>query len=214
FRIELGEIEATLLRHPAIQACAVLVREDRPEEKRLLAYVVVHQESTQGTGQGLALSAPTLRSYLQDCLPAYMIPATFVPLNTLPLTPNGKVDRHALATKALAQEGPGGKETVIAPRTPIEKALAAIWTDLLHLEVVGISDNFFALGGHSLLAVQLLNRMNKQFGLALSLASLFQVPTIEQAAALLQKELGLEVPRTSVAQGTQAVASSCVPIQP
>jgi amino acid adenylation domain-containing protein len=240
FRIEPGEIEATLLRHPAIQACVVLVREELPGEKRLVAYCVVHQGSAQGTGQEPTLSAPTvpaLCTYLQDRLPAYMLPATFVLLDNLPLMPNGKVDRHALATKAVLAQGTGpiGNKAMVTPRTHIEKALAAIWTDLLHLEQVSISDNFFALGGHSLLAVQLLNRMNKQFGLSLSLAMLFQVPTIEQAAALLQKEVIPEEPctpeelRTPVAQGTgseprtgqgpalsapTAGTSSYVPIQP
>jgi hypothetical protein len=108
-------------------------------------------------------SIPTaLRSYLQDRLPLYMIPATFVLLDTLPLTPNGKVDRRALALKTLPTAL--DNRTVVAPRNHVEKALAAIWQDLLHLEQVSVTDNFFAVGGHSLLAVRLLNRINQQFG--------------------------------------------------
>jgi thioesterase domain-containing protein/acyl carrier protein len=207
FRIELGEIETTLMGHPAIRECVVLVREDPSGEKRLVAYLVVRQGQpmglvgtglAQGTGQGLVgartgaspvPTAPALRSYLQDRLPAYMIPATFVLLDALPRTSNGKVDRRALALKTLPTEL--DNRTVVAPRTHVEKALAAIWQDLLYLEQVSITDNFFAVGGHSLLVVRLLNRINKQFGdTQLSLTKLLQVPTIEQIATLVQKEVG------------------------
>jgi aspartate racemase len=199
FRIEPGEIEATLRRHPTIQECVVLVREDMPGEKQLVAYAAVCQ--------GQTFIASDLRSYLQDRLPAYMIPATFVPLDALPKLSNGKVNRHALVQEP--RPGPAEDRTVVAPRTPIEKALVAIWTDLLNLEQVSISDNFFEVGGHSLLAVQLLNRMNKQFGSSgLSLSKLFQVPTIEQAAALLQKEV-----RELPARASQVTSSPCVSIQ-
>jgi amino acid adenylation domain-containing protein len=213
FRIELGEIEATIRGHPAIQECVVLAREDPSGEKRLIAYSVVCQ--------GQTFVADDLRSYLQDRLPAYMIPSAFVPLDALPLLPNGKVNRHALVQEPRLR--PTEKRTMVAPRTPIEKALAAIWTDLLNLGQVSISDNFFEVGGHSLSAVQLLNRMNKQFGpwrkahglQALSLTTLFQIPTIEQAAALLQEEARPEEPRSLVARGTiPTVMSSIVTIQP
>jgi natural product biosynthesis luciferase-like monooxygenase protein/amino acid adenylation domain-containing protein/non-ribosomal peptide synthase protein (TIGR01720 family) len=193
FRIELGEIETTLMSHPVIQECAVLVQEDPSGEKRLVAYLVVLQGQPMelvgaGSAQGTIPTAPALRSYLQDRLPIYMIPATFVLLDALPRTSNGKVDRRVLASKTL----PMGLDnrTMVAPRTHVEKALAAIWRDLLHLEQVSITDNFFAVGGHSLLAVRLLNRINQQFGeTQLSLTTLLQVPTIEQIAALVQKEV-------------------------
>ena len=200
-RIELGEIEAILRGHPAIQECVVLAREDLSGEKRLVAY------ATEIVGAGLIPAPTLLRTYLQERLPLYMIPSTFVLLDALPLLPNGKVDRRALVQEP--RTGLTENRTVVAPRTRVEKALAAIWTDLLNLEQVGISDNFFDVGGHSLLAVQLLNRMKKQFGQSnLSLATLFQVPTIEQAAALLEKEVRSEESRIPVAQVAQAMGLS------
>ncbi|TMC19790.1 MAG: non-ribosomal peptide synthetase, partial [Chloroflexi bacterium] len=108
-----------------------------------------------------------------------------------PLMPNGKVDRRTLALKTPSKGLE--RKTVVAPRTPLEKALAAIWMDLLHIEQVSITDNFFDLGGHSLLTVQLLTRINQQFGSGqLSLTTLFHAPTIEQVAALLRKEMSIE----------------------
>src|SRR5436305_8616497 len=131
-----------------------------------------------------------------------MVPAFFVLLDALPLTPNGKVDRKALPVPDRSHfpdktEIPPEKTPPGVPQTPLQEQLALIWAELLHLPLVGIYDNFFELGGHSLLAVQLLNRMNKQFGpwrkarglQAISLATLFQAPTIEQATALLQRSV-------------------------
>jgi thioesterase domain-containing protein len=198
-RIELGEIETALRAYPAIEDCVVLLREDEAGDKRLVAYPVVQQ------GQRLTISE--LRSYLQDRLPLYMIPSNFVLLAALPRLSNGKVDRRALV---LTQDmGLTESRTVVAPRTPVEIALATIWTDLLRLEQVSVSDNFFELGGHSLLAAQLLNRINQQFGTALSLPTLFRIPTIAQVAALLQTEMKELNGRASV-----LVPSLCVPIQP
>ncbi len=177
----------------------VPIREDAPPDKRLMASVLGEGSNVEGEavvagsephttiGASPMATAPALRSYLQEQLPSYMVPSSFVLLDTLPLLPNGKVDRRALEQMPIEKRLEN--KTRVAPRTRTEKALAAIWMDLLNLEQVSISDNFFEVGGHSLLAVQLLNRMNKQFGLSLPLPTLFQVPTIEQVAALLQKEV-------------------------
>src|SRR5262249_55791990 len=151
-----------------------------------------------------------IREHLRTRLPESLLPNSFVLLERLPLLPNGKIDR--LALPQVDQKRLELHDTYVAPRTPIEKRLSAIWMELLNLEQVSITDNFFEVGGNSLLAVQLLNRMKKEFssdGLqALSLPTLFQAPTIEQAAALVQKEVGL------VSQDIPAERTSvCVPLQ-
>ncbi|MBI1877085.1 MAG: AMP-binding protein, partial [Chloroflexi bacterium] len=174
FRIELGEIEAALEQHPAIQQAVVLA----PGNERLVAYVVPQHQP------GPAIDE--LRSYLKQKLPEYMIPAIFLVLETMPLNSNGKIDR-----KALPQPDPatfGLEETYIAPRTPVEKALAGLWANVLGLERIGIRDNFFEMGGHSLLAVRLMAQIHKQFGQDLPLATLFQGATIEHLAGVLHRQ--------------------------
>src|SRR5947199_3401067 len=181
FRIELGEIEAALLALAAIEQAMVLVREDIPGDKRLVAYLVC--------APGQTLQVESLRSQLQQQLPAYMVPSAFVPLNALPLTSNGKVDRRALPSPD--QSRPGLEKTFVAPNTRSEEVLAKIWANLLKLEQVGIHDNFFDLGGHSLLAVRLMSQIEKSFGKKLPLAILFQAPTIEQLAELIIEDVVL-----------------------
>ncbi|MEX0805585.1 MAG: amino acid adenylation domain-containing protein [Candidatus Binatia bacterium] len=177
FRIELGEIESVLGQQAAVREAAVLAREDNPGDKRLVAYVVPRQEA-----------APTiseLRSFLKQKLPEYMIPSLFVFLDSLPLSPNGKVDRKALP--APDQNRPESDESYVAPRTPAEQILAAIWAKLLGVNQVGIRDNFFDLGGHSLLAVRLFAEIEKAFKKRPPLASLFQEATIEHLASLISE---------------------------
>ena len=181
FRIELGEIEAALLALAAIEQAVVLVREDIPGDKRLVAYLVC--------APGQTLQVESLRSQLQQQLPVYMVPSAFVPLNALPLTSNGKVDRRALPSPD--QSRPGLEKTFVAPNTRSEEVLAKIWANLLKLEQVGIHDNFFDLGGHSLLAVRLMSQIEKSFGKKLPLAILFQAPTIEQLAELIIEDVVL-----------------------
>ena len=180
FRIELGEIEAVLGKQPGIRDAAVIVREDAPGNKRLVAYIVPKQE---------LIPIKELRSYLMNELPDYMVPSAFVTLEALPLTPNGKIDRRALPVPE--QSRPDLEEAFVAPRTPTEEALAKIWTRLLKLELVGIHDNFFDLGGHSLLAVRLIRQTEKAFGKKLPLVALFQAPTIEQLAELISQSIVL-----------------------
>ncbi len=140
FRIELGEIEALLSQHSDVQQAVVIAREDIPGDKRLVAYIVPNQK--------LDVSVTTLKRFLQEKLPYYMVPAVFVILDSLPLTPNGKVDRQNLPVGDRSR--PDLEETFVAPRNSTEATLASIWAELLGLEQIGIDDNFFNLGGHSL----------------------------------------------------------------
>jgi amino acid adenylation domain-containing protein len=179
YRIEPGEVEAALTQHPAVREAVVLAREDGPGDTRLVAYVVPNQPP------GPSMS--DLRSFLQAKLPNYMVPSTFVMLAALPLTPNGKVDRRALPAPAPTR--PALDDALVAPRTPVEAALAAIWAEILRLPQVGVHDNFFALGGHSLLATQVISRLQAAFQVDLPLRRLFEAPTVaELAQALIAHE--------------------------
>ncbi|MET7305354.1 phosphopantetheine-binding protein, partial [Embleya sp. NPDC005575] len=176
YRIELGEIEAALLTHDHIDTAAVVLREDAPGDRRLVAYVVASAGTTAPATGGL-------RAHLQRDLPEYMVPAAFVTLEALPLTPNGKVDRKALpAPGPLRPDSDGG---YAAPRNPVERAVTAIWADVLTLEAVGIHDNFFELGGHSLLATQVTSRIRKTLGLDVPVRTLFAAPTPAQLATAM-----------------------------
>ncbi|MEH2284582.1 MAG: amino acid adenylation domain-containing protein [Nostoc sp.] len=177
FRIELGEIEALLSQHPDVQQAVAIAREEIPGDKRLVAYIVPNQK--------LDVSASTLRRYLQEKLPNYMVPAVFVILNSLPLTPNGKVDRQNLP--AGDRTRPDLEETFLAPRNPIEETLAVIWTELLALKEIGVNDNFFYLGGHSLIATQILSRVREVFQVELSFNHIFENPTIAGLAQLIEQ---------------------------
>jgi len=177
FRIELGEIEAVLSQHPAVQEVVVLAREDKPGDKRLVAYLVPQAD--------LDPIVADLRHFLGEKLPSYMVPAAFVILANLPLTPNGKINRQALPAPDdidLAQQ-----ESFVAPRTKLEAQLAQVWEDVLAIRPIGIKDNFFDLGGHSLLAIRLLTQIARSTGRKLHLATLFQGPTIEQQARIMQE---------------------------
>jgi len=172
FRIELGEIEAALQQHPGVRENVVVVREDVPGDKRLVAYVV---EKTPG-----ALAAGELRSALQEKLPDYMVPTAFVMLDVLPLTGNGKVDRRALPTP---QKSAGSSPANTAPQSDTEQMLAALWADLLGVETVGLQDDFFALGGNSLSALVLAARLQALLGVDCGVKSIFAAPTLAQLAA-------------------------------
>jgi amino acid adenylation domain-containing protein len=173
FRIELGEIEAVLGQHPAVRESVVAAREDAPGEKRLVAYVVADQESTPTINE--------LRSFLKEKLPSHMIPSAFVMLESLPLSPNGKVDRRVLPVPDRAR--PELAETFVASRTPVEEALASIWSKILVVEQVGIYDNFFELGGHSLLVAKLIAEIQRDLRVDLPVRAVFEFPTIAQLAA-------------------------------
>lgn len=175
-RVELSEIEAVLARHPAVRQVVVMAREDVPGETRLVAYVVSREEPAV---------LDDLRDHVLRSLPDYMLPSAFVLLDALPLTPNGKVDRQALP--APDQSRPALPSIFVAARTPLEEAIAGIWSDLLEVRQVGIHDNFFALGGHSLLAMQVISRLRAIFEVEVPLQRFLDEPTVAQLAALLQQ---------------------------
>jgi amino acid adenylation domain-containing protein len=192
FRIELGEIEAVLARQVGVRQGVVIVREDEPGEKRLVAYIVKAAERAPTTKE--------LRSYLKKKLPDYMVPAAFVTLDTLPLTPNGKVDRNSLP--APEQLRIMSQDQFAPPRDVLESTLVHIWQSLLGSNPIGIRDNFFDLGGHSLLAAKLIHQVEQTFGKILSINTLFEASTIERLATVLRERSPL--PRLS----------RVVPIQP
>ncbi|HEX2202014.1 MAG TPA: non-ribosomal peptide synthase/polyketide synthase [Longimicrobium sp.] len=173
FRIELGEIEAVLRQHPAVGDAAVVVRGEGGD-KRLVAYVVAHQ------GQGA--DAAALKAHLKGRLPEFMVPSAVVPMETLPLTPSGKVDRRALP----APEAAGGGGGFVEPRTETERAVAAVWAEVLRNERVGVHDDFFDAGGHSLRAAQAMSRLRDAFGVDLPLRALFEAPTVAELAERIE----------------------------
>ncbi|MGB9179574.1 MAG: amino acid adenylation domain-containing protein, partial [Pyrinomonadaceae bacterium] len=177
FRIELGEIETVLSDHVAVRECIVMAREDTPDHKQLVAYVVAEAN--------VNLSLKELRGFLRDKLPAYMVPSAFVMLDEMPLTPNGKVDRRALA--ALEQPCMELAAAYVAPRNPIEEKLAAIWAEVIGIERVGIDDNFFELGGHSLLATRIISAARKTFRVEIPVRNIFETPTVASFARAIEQ---------------------------
>ncbi|WP_405944658.1 non-ribosomal peptide synthase/polyketide synthase [Streptomyces sp. NBC_00932] len=170
FRIELGEVEAVLAEHPGIARAAVIVRQDRAQGPRLIAYL---QAAT-----GAELRPEDLRAHLRARLPEYMVPAAFVSLDALPLTPNGKLDRRALP-EPESTPAPAGR----APHSTHEHVLAGLFAEVLGLPQVGVDDDFFDLGGHSLLATRLVARVRATLGVELALSALFRTPTVAGLAA-------------------------------
>ena len=166
FRIELGEIEAALRKHPAVREAVVTAWDAGAGEKELAAYCV----ATDGE-----FPVGQIREHLKTLLPDYMIPNAVVALGAIPLNPSGKVDYRALPRPVRRRDE---QTTYVAPRNADEEALADIWREVLHLEQVGVDDNFFALGGHSLLATQIVSRIGHRMNVTLPLGEMFQAPTI------------------------------------
>ncbi|AVH66608.1 non-ribosomal peptide synthetase [Nostoc sp. 'Peltigera membranacea cyanobiont' N6] len=179
FRIELAEIEAILIQHSDIKQVVVIVREDEPGNKYLVAYIVTNDNQP---------TPSTLRNFLKKKLPDYMIPAAFVFIEALPLMPNGKINRRALPAADNFQRNL--EVDFIPPHTPTEQELAKIWVEVLKVKEVGIHDNFFELGGHSLLATQVISRLREAFSLDFPLRYLFENPTI---AELSQKVIAQQI---------------------
>ncbi|NJL19901.1 MAG: amino acid adenylation domain-containing protein, partial [Leptolyngbyaceae cyanobacterium SM1_3_5] len=165
FRIEPGEIEALLTQHPDVQSSAVIVHERG--EKRLVAYVVSARQTSID-----------FRRFLREKLPEYMVPSAVILLDSLPLTPNGKIDYRSLPHPDQITR----TEAIVAPRTELEKAIAAIFTDVLEVKKISITDDFFELGGHSLLATRLIAQLQQTCQLEISVADLFEAPTIAELA--------------------------------
>jgi amino acid adenylation domain-containing protein len=175
YRVELGEVEAVLNQHPDVKDSAVLIRRAASEESSLVAFVVLAGEKSADGDE--------LRAFIHERLPVYMVPARIVRLDCLPTMPNGKVDRRALSQLA--------EETVpcracIEPRSNVESKLVEIWSQLLGVGQVGISDDFFELGGESLLAVRLMGRIEREFRRDLPVTTLFENATIEKLAGIIE----------------------------
>ncbi|MDP3980440.1 MAG: amino acid adenylation domain-containing protein, partial [Chlamydiota bacterium] len=168
YRIELGEIEVALSKHEEVKQAIVTTREDQPGQKRLIAYITLKHQETPSTS--------SLRAYLQNFLPDYMIPSIYVPLHDVPRTPSGKIDRGSLP-EPLGKR-PELEQVYIAPKSSFECILSNLWTQILYIDRVGIHDNFFDLGGNSLLAIQTISRLKQEHGIKLSIAALFQHPNI------------------------------------
>ncbi|MGF1426683.1 amino acid adenylation domain-containing protein [Kitasatospora sp. LaBMicrA B282] len=171
YRVELGEIEARLLARADVTEAVVVAREDVPGDRRLVAYLVA---------DGAVPETAELRGWLEQALPSYMVPATFVVLPALPLSQIGKVDRGALPAPDTARPDLGAR--LVAPRTPTERAIAEVWCHVLGLDEVGVHDDFFALGGHSLLATRVVSRLAKEHGFEVPLRLLFEAPTVGELA--------------------------------
>ena len=172
FRVETGEIEASLRNHPEVQRAAVIQREDTPGDRRLVAYIV----SPYSPGP----TPSSLREYLKERLPEYMIPSAFVELDSLPLLTNGKLDRGALAPPT--DDDVDGIRDYVAPTTETQRVVAEMFGELLGVEQVGATDDFFALGGHSLLATQAIARLRTVFEVELEVHLLFTAPTVDALA--------------------------------
>ena len=178
FRIELGEIETVLAQHDRVRQAIVSRREDPPGNPQLIGYVV-----PSGDGELSASELDELRGRLQQHLPDYMIPSAIVSLPELPCLPNGKINRRALP----APPGAGSPaDRFEAPRNSTESHLATLWRAILHVERIGIHDNFFSLGGNSLIATRLTSRLRAAFDLDLPLRTLFDRPTIAELAARIE----------------------------
>ncbi|MCH9652218.1 MAG: non-ribosomal peptide synthase/polyketide synthase [Deltaproteobacteria bacterium] len=201
FRIEPGEVEAVLGDCPQLAEAVVLVRQDTPGDRRLVAYAVPQPEQPDQPGQPGPSDQPVtvedLRSFLSERLPAYMVPTAFVLLDALPLTANGKVDRRALP--APERHGQGA----LAPRTQTEQILAATWQEVLGLEELGMEENFFELGGHSLLATKVVSRLRHALRAEVPLRALFENPTVASLAPVVEAALrsgqGFEKPALEAA---------------
>ncbi len=194
FRIELGEIEALLNKHNDISKAVVIIREDKPSTKKIVAYYVSGNAN---------LENKELAEYLSGTLPEYMIPSFFVKLKNIPLTPNGKIDRKALPAPTV--EDISTKEEYIEPQTGKEKLLAEVWQELLGFEKIGLNDNFFKLGGDSIVAIQMIAKA-KQKGLKITPVQIFQNQTL-QKLAFAAKE-------TTIVDAEQGLVQGIAPLTP
>jgi amino acid adenylation domain-containing protein len=191
YRIELGEIEAVLQAHEGVRACAVIVREDQPAEKRVVAYVIKNG----------AVRAEAFREFLKERLPEYMVPSAFVEMEQLPLTPNGKVDRKALPAPKREWDDRRG---YTGPRNGEEEILCGLFAEVLNRDRVGVHDDFFAIGGHSLLATRLISRIRATLGIDVALRSVFESPTIAKLASQLQDDGGARKAQISLRRHPKA----------
>lgn len=177
FRVELQEIENTLSSHPSIASAIVIAKQNKSADKKLIAYVVLKQ--------GYLIDLGSIKTYLADRLPSYMCPTVIIPIESIPLTSNGKVDKAALPDIDSLNYRDIDEDSYIAPRTYVEKELAAIWCEVLNINKVGINDSFFEIGGHSLLLTRLASRISHKFNVDIPLKVLFDTPTIVQMTSAI-----------------------------
>ena len=200
FRIELGEIEGALKQHPGITQAVVVVREDTPGDKRLVAYVVPSSTPPPGAAE--------LRGWLKQQLPKYMVPASYVVLDKLPISSNGKIDRKALPAPERDDGASGSSSTYITPRNDTEHKLAEIFSRVLGLEQVGIDDDFFDLGGHSLTAMRVISLLKSELDVDLPVRIMFKAHSVAQIAAVVAERALAGHGNLSEEWGT------CIRIQP
>jgi amino acid adenylation domain-containing protein len=189
FRIEMGEIETLLDSHPAVRQSVVVVHEDSRGQKRLVAYFVPAQEQSP--------SIEDLRTHLQLRVPAYMIPATFIPLSELPLTFNGKINRKALPAPDQSTGSDTGEAYLrsglscayVPPGNEVERTMVAIWEEYLNISPIGIHDRFDELGGDSLLILQVISRLYNTFLVRLAIRDFLTDPTIARLATIISQRL-------------------------
>jgi amino acid adenylation domain-containing protein len=185
FRVDVTEVEATLANHPDVKNVTVIGKNDQSGNTRLVAYVVPKSHPGPATA--------SLRSFLEQKLPEYMVPSSFVFLDELPLMSTGKVNRRGLPDPGRRR--PELSTPLISPRTPIENEIAKIWADVLALDEVGVNDNFLDLGGHSLAASRIVSEMVRSFQLELPLKALFDSPTVAEMASLVMQNQTKKVAR-------------------
>jgi acyl carrier protein len=192
FRIELTEIESMLARHPSVKECAVMARADSGSEPRLVAYLVIGQDTPPGVED--------LRNHLSQKLPEYMVPSAFVFLDAFPLTVNGKLDRDALP--APGSERPRLASEYVAPQSDLEKMLADLWKTALRQDQASVNDNFFDLGADSLILTAVHRRLQSELKREIPITELFQFPTIRSLA----ERLGANCEETALGDKTHARA--------
>jgi amino acid adenylation domain-containing protein len=179
-RVELGEIEAVLSQHPAVREAVVLLREDVPDDKRLVAYIVAKQDQK--------LSISELRDYLKQKLPDFMVPSHFITLDAFPLTPNQKVDRKALP--APDRVSIDSERVYAPPKSKLQQTIVNIWQEVLKVSRVGVNDNFFELGGHSLLIIRVYYRLREEINKGITITDMFRFPTISALTEYLSHGSG------------------------
>ncbi|WP_191877993.1 non-ribosomal peptide synthetase [Streptomyces filipinensis] len=183
YRIELGEIEAALTDQPGVDRAAVVVQETQEGEKSLVAYLVGAADRQ--------LDADAVRERVAEVLPAYMVPSAVAVLDALPLTPNGKLDRKALPSVDRSAD------RYEAPATPVEEHIAEIWSDILGRERISVQESFFEIGGHSILAIRMTSTLQDEFGIDLSLRTVFEHPTVRSLAAAVEDHIRAEIEQMS-----------------
>jgi acyl carrier protein len=192
-RVEIGEIEVVLRQYPQVREAAVAAKQDSYGNLRLVGYVVPEP--------GEKPTVESLRRFLGDRLPEYMIPAVFMMLMALPLTHNGKIDRGALPEPDRAR--PEMEQTYVSPSTALERTLTEIWCRVLGLDRIGINDNFFDLGGTSVLAVHLVTQVQQVLGIEVRIVKLFQYPNVSLMAKYLSQDQRDQVSYESVEDRAQ-----------